>query len=128
MEHINKIAAYSLVIVAVLSGLGYLIKRRIENKSTFQKIEEFQKLLSANRSDSSYDNLAVLCLKHHDHYDSRTSQSKGLMPDEVGHYKLSLVEKIKSWDEFPHQQDVYVSESVSENCPVITLGATSCLA
>jgi len=43
--------------------------------------------------DPSYgdeSNLAFLCLKHHDQYDTRTSQSKGLTPDELRHHRDAL--------------------------------------
>jgi hypothetical protein len=35
-------------------------------------------------------NLVWLCLEHHDQYDSRTSQSKGLTADEVKHHRADL--------------------------------------
>jgi len=38
------------------------------------------------------DNLAWLCLDHHDQYDSRTSQSKGLTMPELLHYRADLYE------------------------------------
>src|SRR5260370_35519214 len=34
--------------------------------------------LNRKRNDSGFDNLVWLCAEHHDEYDSRTSQSKGL--------------------------------------------------
>jgi hypothetical protein len=40
--------------------------------------------------NSDESNLAFLCLKHHDEYDTRTSQSKGLTPDELRHYRDAL--------------------------------------
>ena len=36
-----------------------------------------------NSGNSNYENLAVLCLVHHDRYDARHSQSKGYTPDEL---------------------------------------------
>ena len=39
--------------------------------------------LNGNPSDSRYENLAFLCFEHHNEYDSRTSQSKGLLESEV---------------------------------------------
>jgi hypothetical protein len=59
--------------------------------------------ISRDRSDSTYDNLAVLCLDHHDQYDSRTSQSKGFTPDELREYKKRLVDYIQRWENAPHQ-------------------------
>jgi WD40 repeat protein len=39
--------------------------------------------LDQNRTNPTFDNLVYLCLEHHDQYDSRTSQSKGLTEHEV---------------------------------------------
>ena len=52
--------------------------------------------LSQDSSDSAYENLAVLCLSHHDEYDTKRSQSKGFSPDEVRCYKEFLVREIAS--------------------------------
>jgi hypothetical protein len=41
-------------------------------------------------SNSNIDNLAYLCLEHHDPYDSKTSQSKGLTPNELVAYRTKL--------------------------------------
>ena len=46
--------------------------------------------LDQNSSNSSRDNLVFLCLDHHDQYDSRTSQAKGLTIDEVRQYRSQL--------------------------------------
>ena len=46
--------------------------------------------LDQNSSNSSRDNLVFLCLDHHDQYDSRTSQAKGLTIDEVRQYRGQL--------------------------------------
>lgn len=51
--------------------------------------------ISRDRSDSEYENLVVLCLPHHDEYDSTTSQSKGFTPEEVRYWKQSLVEQMQ---------------------------------
>ncbi|HMJ70347.1 MAG TPA: hypothetical protein VK508_15690 [Cyclobacteriaceae bacterium] len=45
---------------------------------------------SPNNNDP--DNLAFLCLEHHDQYDSGTSQSKGLTKEEVKAYKEELID------------------------------------
>jgi hypothetical protein len=50
--------------------------------------------LSRDSGDSDLDNLAFLCLPHHDDYDSRTSQSKGLRESEVRQYRKELYKKI----------------------------------
>jgi len=41
-------------------------------------------------SNSVLDNLAWLCLAHHDEYDTRRSQSKGFTPDELRRYRDEL--------------------------------------
>lgn len=46
--------------------------------------------LDRDSSNSSRDNLAFLCLDHHDQYDSRTSQAKGLTIEEVKQYRNQL--------------------------------------
>jgi hypothetical protein len=46
--------------------------------------------LDRNSSNSAADNLAFLCLEHHDEYDSRTSQRKGLTPGEVKQMRAEL--------------------------------------
>lgn len=46
--------------------------------------------LDHNASDSSEDNLAFLCLEHHDQYDSPARQSKGLMIHEVRTFRNEL--------------------------------------
>ena len=43
--------------------------------------------LDGDPSNNDFENLAFLCLEHHDEYDGRTSQSKG----------LTLVLTPKSW-------------------------------
>lgn len=48
--------------------------------------------LDKNSSNNMYDNLAFLCLEHHDHYDSKTSQSKNFTIKEVKRYRDELKE------------------------------------
>lgn len=43
-----------------------------------------------NPQNHDPENLAWLCLDHHDKYDSRTSQSKGLTEQELKHYRADL--------------------------------------
>src|SRR5712692_5383173 len=46
------------------------------------------------------DNLAFLCMDHHDEYDTRTSQSKGLIPRELRRFRKELDEVIdRVWKE-----------------------------
>ncbi len=46
--------------------------------------------LDRNASNSARDNLVFLCFDHHDQYDSRTSQTKGLTIKEVRQYRAQL--------------------------------------
>ena len=41
-------------------------------------------------NDNRQDNLAFLCLPHHDEYDTKRSQSKGLTPGELRNYVAKL--------------------------------------
>jgi len=52
--------------------------------------------LDQDRSNNSKDNLAFLCLEHHDQYDSKTSQSKGITMLEVKRYRTYLYESLAS--------------------------------
>jgi hypothetical protein len=47
--------------------------------------------LDKDPSNNALDNLAFLCLAHHDQYDSSTRQSKGLTIEEVKHYRTELL-------------------------------------
>jgi hypothetical protein len=51
--------------------------------------------LDRDASSNRPDNLAFLCLPHHDVYDSRTSQSKGFTIDEVKIYRAELYARIQ---------------------------------
>lgn len=46
--------------------------------------------LDRDASNSARDNLIFLCFDHHDQYDSRTSQSKGLTAEELRQYQAQL--------------------------------------
>ncbi|GFP77435.1 hypothetical protein [Clostridium fungisolvens] len=46
--------------------------------------------LDKNRNNNSLDNLAFLCLQHHDKYDSTTSQSKNYTKNEIKSYRDKL--------------------------------------
>jgi hypothetical protein len=46
--------------------------------------------LNRNATDTRFENLVWLCLEHHDEYDGRTSQLKGLSPGEVRAYRDRL--------------------------------------
>ncbi len=45
--------------------------------------------LDGNQNNSTFDNLAYLCLPHHDQYDSSTSQSKNFTITEVKRFKCA---------------------------------------
>src|SRR3990172_2590505 len=53
--------------------------------------------IDGDSSNSAIDNLVFLCLEHHDEFDSRTSQSKGLTPGEVARYRSELYEHFSGW-------------------------------
>lgn len=46
--------------------------------------------INRDATDTRFENLVWLCLDHHDEYDSRTSQSKGLTSGEVTAYRDQL--------------------------------------
>jgi hypothetical protein len=50
--------------------------------------------LDGDRDNNRIDNLAFLCLDHHDEYDSRTSQRKGLTINEVKKYRDELTRTV----------------------------------
>jgi hypothetical protein len=50
--------------------------------------------LDRDPSNANFDNLAYLCMDHHDEYDSRRSQSKGLTYREVKEYRRQLYEAV----------------------------------
>jgi len=52
--------------------------------------------LDHDSANSTVDNLAFLCLPHHDRYDTRTSQSKGFTIDEVKRYRTELYAYVAS--------------------------------
>src|SRR5713101_8317200 len=50
--------------------------------------------LDRNNINYDLDNLAFLCLPHHDEYDGKTSQSKGLRESEVKQFRKELYDRI----------------------------------
>jgi hypothetical protein len=58
--------------------------------------------LNRNASDNRPENLAYLCLPHHDQYDSKTSQSKGLTPQELAEFRRALHQWVESNLTWPH--------------------------
>lgn len=51
--------------------------------------------LDQDRGNNALDNLAWLCLEHHDAYDSTTSQSKGMTQGELRRYRDELVSLVR---------------------------------
>lgn len=51
--------------------------------------------LNRRRDDDRVENLVWLCFDHHDEFDSRTSQSKGLTPGEVKVYRDRLIAEMR---------------------------------
>lgn len=51
--------------------------------------------LDRDRSNNKVENLAFLCLDHHDQYDSRMSQSKGLKITELKYFRAELEEALR---------------------------------
>jgi hypothetical protein len=52
--------------------------------------------LDQRPNNNDLDNLAFMCFEHHDQYDSRTRQSKGLTAREVRHFRKELHEVIEA--------------------------------
>jgi hypothetical protein len=52
--------------------------------------------INRKRDDSRFDNLVWLCVEHHDEYDSRTSQSKGITPGELREHRAQLYKEINA--------------------------------
>jgi hypothetical protein len=52
--------------------------------------------LDGDPSNNTLDNLAYLCIDHHDQYDSRTRQSKGFTIDEVKRYRDQLRQALET--------------------------------
>jgi hypothetical protein len=62
--------------------------------------------LDHNRANNKTDNLAALCQVHHDEYDSRPSQTKGLTAGEVKHHRAQLYRTLEQQHgELTFQQD-----------------------
>lgn len=59
--------------------------------------------LDRNSANPKLDNLAYLCLEHHDEYDTSTRQSKGLVPEELLAYRKRLYDAIAAGQH--HQAD-----------------------
>lgn len=60
--------------------------------------------LNHDASNNDPDNIAYLCLPHHDQYDGKTSQSAAITKDEVVHFRKELYQFIRE------QADAFRSE------------------
>lgn len=56
--------------------------------------------LDKDRNNNDPDNLAWMCLDHHDEFDSRPSQTKSFQLAEVKAYRAELYELYASWESF----------------------------
>jgi hypothetical protein len=65
--------------------------------------------LNGDPSNWQFDNLVYLCLEHHDEYDGKTSQSKGLTQEEVREYRSRLYTLYRDQNE--------LGERVSQDFP-----------
>lgn len=84
----TKVPARTLAEVVTASRRRCCICFALDSDST-EKAGQIAHL-DRDASNSQPGNLAFLCLKHHDQYDSRTSQSKGLTLEEVKGYRGQL--------------------------------------
>jgi hypothetical protein len=55
--------------------------------------------LNRDASDINPDNLAFMCLEHHDWFDTKTSQSKGATTNEARHYRDKLYDEWRRRDQ-----------------------------
>ena len=53
--------------------------------------------IDGDNQNNAIDNLVFLCFDHHDELDGKTSQSKGLKPDEVKQYRSELYLHLADW-------------------------------
>lgn len=81
--------------------------------------------LGRDPSNSDLDNLAWMCFEHHDQYDSRTSQSKGLTIGEVKGYRKQLYETLEggTWEKATEdgRPPTEVRDTVQIGNPIIRL-------
>ena len=64
--------------------------------------------INRKREDSNFDNLVWLCVDHHDEYDSRRSQSKGITAGELREYRSQLYKEINS------KPDILAADAAAE--------------
>lgn len=68
--------------------------------------------LDRNRSNNRLDNLAWLCLPHHDDYDSIRRQTKRLTAEEIKFYRAKLYEQLSK---YPFSSSPVVDEPIDFN-------------
>ena len=66
-------------------------------------------------ANSKIENLVFLCLSHHDEYDSKTSQSKGITTDEVNFYRGILYSDVAN--QLPRLEPIQREQSFDEVDP-----------
>lgn len=69
--------------------------------------------INRDSADARLENLAFLCLAHHDQYDSRTNQSKGFTPEELRRYRDKLYESFNREEPLSLKPDGFFSEWVT---------------
>jgi hypothetical protein len=62
--------------------------------------------IDGDRNNNAAKNLAFLCFDHHDEFDSRTSQSKGLQRAEIETYREELYYTFGSWSGQLHRDEL----------------------
>ncbi|OGP51602.1 MAG: hypothetical protein A2Y79_08850 [Deltaproteobacteria bacterium RBG_13_43_22] len=70
--------------------------------------------IDQNRENNEPDNLVYLCLRHHDLYDSVSSQSKGLTSGEIRLYRQMLADNMSRHESFAKGSSTF-NASVFEN-------------
>lgn len=71
--------------------------------------------LDRNRANHEVDNLAFMCLPHHDWFDTRPSQSKGALPAEAKRFRNELYAVLLSRekvDDFPDRRETFEMQVV----------------
>lgn len=77
--------------------------------------------IDRNKLNNTKRNAAWLCLEHHDEYDSKLSQSKGISPDELRRYQRDLHEYLASGAPWPDASALPISASEGRPERVVSL-------
>jgi hypothetical protein len=70
--------------------------------------------IDQNNTNADLENLVFLCLVHHDEYDGKTSQSKGLTKDEIRAFKDELYSYIKNTKNIPWPDNPAIDKNNEE--------------